>query len=108
MKPTLTEVLRVVREHTCYELAEHYILKVEGFYRLLLQALECGVPAAKVFLTMWMNRREWTCSELAAATSSHRQKVNEALKKLMRKGLVERVNRKWVLNHAVFDVLRSS
>lgn len=98
MKPSESEVLRVVREHARYELAEHYLLKVEVFYRLLLEALNCGVQAARVFLTMYAYRREWTCSELAAATSSHRQKVNKALKKLMERGLVERVgNRKWRL-----------
>lgn len=103
MKPSPPEVLKVVREHTCYELAEHYLLRVEGFCRLFQEALDCGVQAAKIFVTMYAYRREWTCSELAAATSSHRQKVNVALKRLMAKGLVERVNsHKWRLSCHLF------
>ncbi|MCS7114106.1 MAG: hypothetical protein RMJ15_04125 [Nitrososphaerota archaeon] len=103
MKPPPSEVLRVAREHTCYELAEHYLLKVEGFCKLFLEALDCGIPAAKVFLIMYAYRRDWTCSELAASTSSHRQKVNVALKRLMGKGLVERVDRhRWRLSCHLF------
>lgn len=58
LKPSQSEVLRVVREHTCYELAEHCLLKVEASYRPLLEALNCGVQATRAFLTMYAYRRE--------------------------------------------------
>ncbi|MEM3798211.1 MAG: hypothetical protein QXY74_07255 [Candidatus Bathyarchaeia archaeon] len=103
MKLRQSEVLRVTREHTCYELAEHYLLKVDFFGKLLLEALDCGVLAAKIFLIMYLNRRLWASSELASAAASYRQKVNVALRRLSDKGLVERVDRhKWRISCHLF------
>ena len=90
------EILRVLREHPVPELAEHYLTIFESFCRILLKVLDCGVLATKVFILMYMYRREWTCTELARMTQSHRQKVNAALHVLRKKGLVERVSpHKW-------------
>lgn len=103
MKLHRSEVLRVVREHTCYELAEHYLSNFEFFGRLVLEALDCGVLAAKIFIIMYLNRKLWTSSELASAAASYRQKVNVALRKLSDEGLVERVNRhKWRVSCHLF------
>jgi hypothetical protein len=87
------DIVRVTREHTCYELAEHYLSNIDSFSKLLLTVLDCGVLATKVFIVMYIQRREWTCSELAAATASYKQKVNIALHKLGKMGFVERVSR---------------
>jgi len=92
------EVLRVLREHTAPELAEHYLINIESFCRLLLKVLDCGVLATKIFILMYQFRRDWTCSELAKETGSYRQHVNTKLQMLRKKGLVERVSRyKWRL-----------
>ena len=92
------EVLRVIREHLVYELAEHYLINVESFCRLLLKVLDCGVLAAKVFIVMYLYQREWTCSDLARETGSYRQHVHTKMQMLRKKGVVERVSRyKWRL-----------
>jgi predicted transcriptional regulator len=99
-----SEVLRVIREHTCYELAETYVLRVEKLCKLLLEVLDCGTLCAKVFIVMYMQRGDWTCSDLAHATSSYRQKVYNALKKLLAKGYVRRVSRhKWTVTTQIVE-----
>ena len=95
------EVLRVIREHLVYELAEHYLINIESFCRLLLKVLDCGVLATKIFIVMYQYRRDWTCSELAKETRNYRQNVYRALQALRRKGVVERVSKyKWRLTLA--------
>ena len=92
------EVLRVLREYTAYELAEHYLISSQSFCRMLLKVLDCGVLAAKIYIVMYPYQRDWTCSELARETGSHRQHVNRKLHDLRKKGVVERVSRhKWRL-----------
>jgi len=97
-----SKVLRVLRECTAYELAEHYLANIEKFCSVLLKALDCGTLAAKIFILMYQHRREWTCTELARMIGSHRQNVHRALKKLCRRGFVDRVSRsKWRLTSRI-------
>ena len=95
-RPSVHDVLRAQKEHTSYELAEHHVVSKERFARLILEVLDYGVLATKVFVVMYLHRREWTCPELAKEVNNYRQNVNKELRKLREKGYVERISRhKW-------------
>ena len=59
------EAIRVLRTHSAFELAEHYFFDVERFCSLLLEVLDLGTLATKVFIVMHQHRIEWTTVELA-------------------------------------------
>lgn len=85
-----------MKSHLAVELAEHYLLNVESFCNLILEVLDLGTLATKVFLAMYQHRREWTSGELAREVGSHRQHVYRALRDLEKGGFVQRVSRfKW-------------
>ena len=91
-----SEILEVIRKHTAYELAEKYLLDIQRFCSVLLRVLDCGALAAKIYILMFMYRRDWTCTELALELRRNRQNVFRALKTLERRGFIIRVSRtKW-------------
>ena len=91
-----SEILEVIRKHTAYELAENYLLDINRFLSILFRVLDCGVLSAKIYILMFMNRREWTCMELAGELRRNRTNIYKALQRLKRRGFVIRVSRtKW-------------
>ena len=89
-------VLRVLKTHLAFELVERYIIDVERFCSILLEVLDLGTLAAKVFIVMYQHRLEWTTVELAGTVRDHRSNVYVTLRLLERKGFVQRVSRnKW-------------
>lgn len=92
-------VFRVLKTHSAFELAERYLFDVERFCILLLEVLDLGTLATKVFIVMYQRRREWTTVELAGMVKDHRSNVYLALRRLEGKGFVQRLSRtKWRLN----------
>lgn len=89
-------VLRVLKTHSAFELAERYFFDVERFCEILLEVLDLGTLATKVFILMYQHRREWSTRELAEMVKEHRSNIYVALRLLERKGFVQRVSRnKW-------------
>ena len=89
-------VLRVLKTHSAFELAERYLVDVESFCGILLEVLDLGTLAAKVFIVMYQHRLEWTTVELAGMVGDHRSNVYVMLRLLEKKGFVQRVSRnKW-------------
>ncbi|MDQ1280673.1 MAG: TrmB protein [Thermoproteota archaeon] len=98
----IDEVLKVLRSHSAFELAEHYLFDLERFCSLLLEVLNLGTLATKVFITLYQNRREFTTTELTRMVEDHRPNVYVALCRLQEKNYVERVSRnKWRLSERV-------
>ena len=92
------DILEVIREHTAYELAEKYLLDIDSFCNVLFRVLECGVLAARIYILMFIYRREWTCAELSRELRRSRTNVFKALQRLYRRGFVKRVSRtKWLI-----------
>ena len=92
------EILKVLREHTAPELAQLYLFNVDAFCELLLDVLDLGTLATKLFLVLYRHRREWTTTELARAAKDYRPNVYVTLLRLEKQKFVERVSRnKWRL-----------
>ena len=97
-----TAILEVLRSHSAYELAERYLFNIETFCSLVLQVLDLGTLATKIFIAMYQQRQEWTAIELARMVKDHRPNVYVALCRLEKRGLVERVSRsRWHLSKRV-------
>ena len=90
------EILEVLRGHSAYELAQFYLFNIERFCEIVLEVLDLGTLATKVFILMYQRRREWSSKELAEMVKDHRSNVYVTLRLLERKGFVQRVSRnKW-------------
>lgn len=96
------DILEVLRSHSAYELAQLYLFNVEEFCELVLEVLDLGALATKVFILMYQHRREWATVELAGMVKDHRSNVYVALRLLEKKGFVQRVSRtKWRFSGSV-------
>ena len=95
-------ILHVLRSHSAYELAEQHLFTIETFCNIVLQVLDLGTLATKIFIAMYQQRQEWTAIELARMVKDYRPNVYVALCRLEKRGFVERVSRsRWRLSKRV-------
>jgi predicted transcriptional regulator len=93
------EIFEVLKKHSAYELAQLYFFNVEGFCGLVLEVLDLGTLATKLFLVLYRHRREWTTVELGRSLKAYRPNVYVALLRLEKKQFIERISRnRWRLS----------
>lgn len=84
------EILKVLREHSAAELAEHFLTEKERVYRLFVRA---GGLRAKILGLMLLYQKTWTLTELSRSLQDYSVgRIHHVLKVLGEEGWIQRLS----------------